>query len=74
MAAAIALLAGLIPIDFLAEMTSVGTLVAWDRSIAVIVLRRREPDLPRTFKVPGYPVVPILPSSAACGSLWAWIG
>ena len=55
-AAAIALLAGLIPIDFLAEMTSVGTLVAFGIvSIAVIVLRRREPDLPRTFKVPGYP-------------------
>ena len=53
-AAAIALLAGLIPIDFLAEMTSVGTLVAFGIvSIAVIVLRRREPDLPRTFKVPG---------------------
>jgi basic amino acid/polyamine antiporter, APA family len=27
---------------------------------AVIVLRRREPDTPRPFKVPGYPVVPIV--------------
>jgi basic amino acid/polyamine antiporter, APA family len=67
-AAAIALLAGLIPIDFLAEMTSVGTLVAFAIvSIALIVLRRREPDLPRTFKVPGYPVVPIL---SILGCLW----
>jgi amino acid transporter len=65
---AIALLAGLIPIDFLAEMTSVGTLVAFlVVSIAVIILRQRQPDLPRTFKVPGYPVVPIL---SALGCLW----
>jgi len=26
----------------------------------VIVLRRREPDLPRPYRVPGYPVVPIV--------------
>ena len=67
-AAVIALLAGLIPINFLAEMTSVGTLVAFAIvSLAVIILRRREPDLPRPFKVPGYPVTPIL---AILGCLW----
>jgi basic amino acid/polyamine antiporter, APA family len=67
-ASAIALLAGLIPINFLAEMTSVGTLVAFAVvSIAVIILRRREPDLPRPFKVPGYPVTPIL---SVLGCLW----
>lgn len=27
---------------------------------AVVVLRRREPDAPRPFKVPGYPYVPVL--------------
>jgi amino acid transporter len=27
---------------------------------AVVVLRRREPDAPRPFKVPGYPVVPVV--------------
>jgi basic amino acid/polyamine antiporter, APA family len=27
---------------------------------AVIVLRRREPDAPRPFKVPWYPVVPVV--------------
>lgn len=67
-AGSIALLAGLIPINFLAEMTSVGTLVAFSIvSVAVIILRRREPDLPRTFKVPGYPVTPIL---SLLGCLW----
>ena len=67
-AGAIALLAGLIPINFLAEMTSVGTLVAFAIvSVAVIILRRRQPDLPRPFKVPGYPVTPIL---SILGCLW----
>ena len=67
-AAVISLLAGLIPINFLAEMTSIGTLVAFITvSIGVIVLRRRQPDLPRSFKVPLYPVTPIL---SIIGCLW----
>ena len=57
MASLIALLAGLIPINFLAEMTRVGMLVAFTIvAIAVIVLCRSAPDLPRWLKVPGYPV------------------
>jgi APA family basic amino acid/polyamine antiporter len=60
-AVVISLLAGFIPINFLAEMTSVGTLVAFITvSIGVIVLRQRSPELPRSFKVPLYPVIPIL--------------
>jgi amino acid transporter len=67
-AGVIALLAGLIPIDFLAEMTSIGTLVAFlVVSIGVMVLRRTHPELPRGFKVPGYPVTPIL---AILGCIW----
>ncbi|MFC7493310.1 MULTISPECIES: amino acid permease [unclassified Nocardioides] len=67
-AVVIALLAGLIPIDFLAEMTSIGTLVAFlVVSIGVIVLRRTHPELPRGFKVPGYPVTPIL---SIAGCIW----
>jgi basic amino acid/polyamine antiporter, APA family len=67
-ATVIALLAGLIPINFLAEMTSIGTLVAFTVvSIGVIVLRQTHPDLPRGFKVPLYPVTPIL---AVLGALW----
>jgi len=64
----ISLLAGLIPINFLAEMTSIGTLVAFlVVSIGVMVLRRTAPDLPRGFKVPGYPVTPIL---SIAGCIW----
>lgn len=62
----VALLAGFIPLDGLADMVSIGTLAAFTVvSIAVIILRRREPDLPRSFKVPGYPVTPVL-SIVAC--------
>lgn len=65
----VSILAGLLPIDFLAEMTSIGTLVAFlVVSVGVIILRRTQPDLPRGFRVPGYPVTPIL-SIIGC----AWI-
>lgn len=62
----IGLLAGLVPLDKLADMVSIGTLVAFITvSVAVIILRVREPDLPRGFRVPGYPVTPML-SVLAC--------
>jgi APA family basic amino acid/polyamine antiporter len=71
-AVAVGLLAGLLPINFLAEMTSIGTLVAFlVVSVGVIVLRRTAPDLPRGFRVPGYPVTPIL---SVAGCLWIVIG
>jgi basic amino acid/polyamine antiporter, APA family len=67
-AALIALLAGLIPINFLAEMTSIGTLVAFlIVSIGVMVLRRTQPDLPRGFKVPLFPLVPL---GSIAGCIW----
>jgi APA family basic amino acid/polyamine antiporter len=54
-------LAGFVPLDALIDLTSMGTLVAFTVvSIGVIVLRRSMPDLPRGFRVPGYPVVPVL--------------
>jgi amino acid transporter len=63
----VAILAALVPLDRLAETVSIGTLTAFIVvSGGVIVLRIQQPDLPRGFKVPGYPVTPIL-SIAACG-------
>ncbi len=62
----VGLLGGLVPLDFLIDLTSMGTLVAFTVvSIGVMVLRRSAPDLPRGFRVPGYPVVPVL-SIAFC--------
>jgi basic amino acid/polyamine antiporter, APA family len=64
----VSLLAGVLPINFLAEMTSIGTLVAFlVVSVGVMVLRRTAPDLPRGFKVPLYPVVPLL---SIAGCIW----
>ncbi|MET0595877.1 MAG: amino acid permease [Polyangiaceae bacterium] len=56
---------GILPIDILGELTSIGTLFAFVLvSIGVMVLRLRRPDIPRSFKVPGGPyLVPI------CGAL-----
>ncbi len=62
----VGILAGLVPLNYLADMVSIGTLVAFIVvSVGVVILRVREPDLPRGFKVPGYPVTPVL-SVLAC--------
>lgn len=60
-------LAAFVPLDKLTDMVSIGTLTAFIVvSAGVIILRVREPGLPRAFKVPGYPVTPAL-SVLACG-------
>jgi APA family basic amino acid/polyamine antiporter len=56
----VAVLAAFTSIDILAELVNVGTLAAFILvSIGVIVLRRQRPDLPRAFRVPLVPVLPI---------------
>lgn len=56
-----AVAAGFFDINVLGDMTSVGTLAAFAIvCLSVIYLRRSAPDLPRGFKVPFYPVLPIL--------------
>jgi len=57
----VALVAGLVPIQILGEMTSIGTLFAFVVVCsAVMVLRAKRPDARRPFKVPGGPIIPIL--------------
>lgn len=59
--AVIALLAALLPIGELAELTSIGTLAAFVLvCVGVIVLRKLEPDRPRKFRCPDAPFVPLL--------------
>ncbi|MFI6511996.1 amino acid permease [Streptosporangium sp. NPDC050855] len=54
-----AIIAGFLPIAEAAELTNIGILLAFVVvCAAVIMLRRRRPDLPRTFRCPGMPVVP----------------
>ncbi|AXE38891.1 amino acid permease [Acidipropionibacterium virtanenii] len=55
------LLAALVPPGILDEMVNIGTLLAFVMvSIGIIVLRRKRPDLPRAFRVPWVPVIPII--------------
>jgi len=57
----ISLFAGLVPIGVVGEMTSIGTLLAFVMvCLGVMILRYRQPDLPRAFRTPWVPVVPIL--------------
>jgi basic amino acid/polyamine antiporter, APA family len=57
----VALVAGLTPIDVVAELTNIGTLAAFVLvSLAVLILRRTQPNLRRSFRVPLVPWIPIL--------------
>lgn len=61
-----ALLAGLVPLTQLGQLVNIGTLAAFVLvSIGVIVLRRTRPDLPRAFRTPFVPALPIV-SAVAC--------
>ena len=64
----VAILAAVVPLEELANLVNIGTLFAFVLvSIGVVVLRRTRPDLPRAFRVPLMPVLPIV-SALAC--LW----
>ena len=54
----VAICAATINIDVAAELTNIGTLFAFVLvAIGVFILRRTQPDIPRKFRVPWYPVV-----------------
>ncbi|MDQ0140914.1 amino acid permease [Cupriavidus necator] len=56
-----AAIAALVPLSVLAELINIGTLAAFTLiSVAVLVLRKTRPELPRAFRCPGVPVVPLL--------------
>jgi APA family basic amino acid/polyamine antiporter len=64
----VAFAAGFFDINSLGDMTSVGTLAAFAVvCLSVMWLRRTHPEIPRGYRVPLYPVVPIL-GIASC--LW----
>lgn len=57
----VAVIAGFVPADYLWDSVSFGTLVAFSIvAISLMVLRRTHPEIERPYKVPLYPVVPIL--------------
>ena len=73
------LIAALIPLDTLAKLVNMGTLAAFCLvSVAVIVLRKTRPELPRAFRCPGVPYIPALAVVCCLGlmtylSLETWI-
>jgi APA family basic amino acid/polyamine antiporter len=57
----VGLLAGFTPIALLGQLTSIGTLCAFIVvCIGIVVLRKTRPDLPRPFRTPLVPLVPVL--------------
>jgi APA family basic amino acid/polyamine antiporter len=57
----VAIAAGVTPIATLGNLVSIGTLLAFVIvSIGIVVLRRTRPDLPRPFRMPLVPFLPIL--------------
>jgi APA family basic amino acid/polyamine antiporter len=70
----VALFAAFVPGDVVGHMTSIGTLFAFMLvCIAVIILRKKEPNLPRQFKTPLVPLIPIL-GVVSCGAMIFGLG
>jgi len=67
------LLSAVVPLGVLGELVNMGTLAAFCLvSVAVMVLRKKRPDLHRAFRCPGVPAVPLL-AIAFCAVLMAFL-
>ncbi len=67
----VAVVSGFTSISELSELVNIGTLFAFVVvALGVIVLRRTRPDLPRAFRTPLVPLVPVL---SVASSLWLMI-
>ncbi|MFG2580895.1 amino acid permease [Streptomyces malaysiensis] len=63
-----ALIAGFLPIREAADLTNIGILMAFIVvAVAVVVMRRTRPDLPRAFRTP---LVPLVPAVGVAFSIW----
>jgi APA family basic amino acid/polyamine antiporter len=73
------ILAGLFPIGVLSKLVSLGTLLAFASvCLAILILRKRQPDTPRPFKTPFSPWIPLFGIVACIGvtlflNIYAWI-
>jgi basic amino acid/polyamine antiporter, APA family len=66
------ILSGLLPINKLGELVSIGTLLAFVIvCVSVLVLRKKRPDINRPFKTPFSPMVPLLGAIACAGQMAA---
>ena len=73
------ILAGLFPIGVLSKLVSLGTLLAFASvCLAILILRKKQPDTPRPFRTPFSPWVPLFGIVACLGvtlflNIYAWI-
>jgi len=68
-----ALFAGVLPLGKLAELVNIGTLFAFVMVCGgVMLLRRTQPTLPRPFKLPWNPLIPLL-GALSCAALMAFL-
>ena len=66
------LIAGLLPINEVASLVNMGTLAAFVVvCLGVVVLRYTRPDMPRPFRTPGSPVVPLLGVALCLYLMWS---
>jgi basic amino acid/polyamine antiporter, APA family len=64
-----AVVAGVFPLDILADLISIGVLLAFVVvCLGVLVLRRTRPDVPRPFRVPFAPVTCVV-GALFCGGM-----
>jgi APA family basic amino acid/polyamine antiporter len=68
------IIGGLLPVNLLAKVVSIGTLSAFVTvCIGVLVLRRTRPDLPRPFRTP-WPWFTCIAGAVVCGAMMAALG
>jgi APA family basic amino acid/polyamine antiporter len=67
-----ALIAGLLPIEQVASLVNMGTLAAFVVvGLGVVILRYTKPNLPRPFRTPGSPIVPLIGVGLCLYLMWS---
>jgi APA family basic amino acid/polyamine antiporter len=67
-----AIVAGALPITLLGELVSMGTLIAFSSvCLGVLIMRHTSPEVPRPFRVPMYPWIPLAGLASSIGLMFS---